>query len=75
MGKTFAVQTKGLIAFFTLLVDIESLQYASVQLEKNAEGATSNFNPNQEYSADPGGPLIDLQTGAPIIYGWFFSIN
>ena len=61
-----------LIAYSILLVDTESLQFASVQLEKNAEGVSSNFNPNQGNSADPGGPLIDLTTGKPIIYGWFF---
>ena len=48
------------------------MEYASVKLEKNAEDVSSNFNPNQGNSADPGGPLIDLKTGKPIIYGWGF---
>ena len=65
-----------LIAYSILLVETVNLEYASVQLEKNAEGVSSIFNlfpnPNQGNSADPGGPLIDLKTGKPIIYGWFF---
>jgi hypothetical protein len=60
------------LAYSILLVDTESLQYASVQLEKNAEGVSSNFNQNQGNSADPGGPVIVLKNGTPIIYGLFF---
>ena len=64
--------TKGLIAYSIFLVDTGSLQFASVHLEKNAGGVSSNFNPNQGNSADQGGPLIILKNGTPIIYGWFF---
>ena len=57
---------------YSILVETESLQYASVNLEKNAAGVSSNFIQNQENTADPGGPLIVRKEGTPIIYGWFF---
>ena len=57
---------------YSISVVTKSLQYASVNLTKNAAGVSSNFIQDQENSADPGGPLIVLKNGTPIIYGWFF---
>ena len=55
-------------AYSVLVIDTESLQYASVYLVKNS----SAYIQNGGNSADPGGPLIALKNGTPIIYGWFF---